>query len=80
MLRIHGQMKERPTNENLLDIKDRISVLELDFQHNQDRAWKEIKTWLENKRIVPVGNGMFLAVAVEREEDREQKDEEDIDN
>jgi len=68
MLRIHGQMKERPTNENLLDVKDRVEILELDFEHNQGRVWKEIKAWFEDKQIVPVGNGMFLAVAVERYE------------
>lgn len=56
----------KATNENLLDVKDRVAVLELDFQHNQDRVSKAIQDWFKDRRIVPVGNGMFLAVKVEK--------------
>ncbi|TET67292.1 MAG: hypothetical protein E3J56_13150 [Candidatus Aminicenantes bacterium] len=66
MLRIHGQMKGRSTNENLLDVKNRVAVLELDFQHNQGRVEEEIKEWFKDRRIVPVGRRILLAV--ERED------------
>lgn len=47
--------------------EDRVLILELDFQHNQDKIWKEVKAWLENKRIVPVSGGVLLAVEREGE-------------
>lgn len=46
---------------------DRLILLEVDFEHNQDRLLKAMTDWFQDRRIVPVGNGMFLAVRKEKE-------------
>jgi len=62
-----NQIKDRPTNNNLLDVKDRVEILELDFEHNQGRVEEAIKKWFKHRRIVPVGRGVLLAVEAEKE-------------
>lgn len=51
-----------------INTKDRVSVLELGFEHNQGRVEEAIKEWFQNRQIVPVGRGILLAV--EREDEQ----------
>lgn len=71
ILRIHGQMKERPTNSELLTIDIRLDLLESNdlaqmkktvMNYVINRAEEKVDSLLRNRHVVPVGNGILLAV------------------
>lgn len=74
MLRIHGQVKERPTNSELLTIDIRLDLLELNdptqmkntvMNYVIKRAEEKVEGLLRNRHVVPVSGALL---AVEREE------------
>ena len=59
-----------------INTEDRVLILESDFEHNQGRVEEAIKEWFveeaiqdwfNDRRIIPVGRGVLLAVETEEE-------------
>lgn len=65
---LYSDLKQSPTNGQLLDIEIRMDILEADLQRNRDRVTREIRAFHRNRRIVPVGRGVLLAVTKEKKE------------
>lgn len=66
MLRIHEQMKERPTNSEFINLEKEVQT---ELKQNQDETIQKIKALFKDVRIIPVSTGAL--VVMEREKDKE---------